>query len=99
MMTTDEFRRRILSEMPDAVIDVRCLTDEGDHFEATIASTCFQGKSLLAQHRMVYAALGKAPDTHEEVFSKPCASVRKNMDPATDFGDTIHALALTTRAR
>jgi len=31
---------------------------DGRHFEAVVVSDAFAGKSLLEQHRMVYAALG-----------------------------------------
>ncbi|HEX4585195.1 MAG TPA: BolA/IbaG family iron-sulfur metabolism protein [Burkholderiaceae bacterium] len=31
---------------------------DGQHFEALIVSTAFQGKSRIERHRMVYATLG-----------------------------------------
>jgi acid stress-induced BolA-like protein IbaG/YrbA len=31
---------------------------DGDHFEATVVSPAFEGKSMVAQHQMIYAALG-----------------------------------------
>jgi acid stress-induced BolA-like protein IbaG/YrbA len=31
---------------------------DGDHFEATVVSPQFEGKSMVAQHQMIYAALG-----------------------------------------
>ncbi len=31
---------------------------DGRHFEAVIVSTAFEGKGMLQQHKMVYAALG-----------------------------------------
>ena len=37
---------------------IKVLGDDGTHFEATIVSAAFEGKSMLAQHQMVYAALG-----------------------------------------
>ena len=32
--------------------------DDGTHFEAVIVSLAFEGKSMVAQHQQVYAALG-----------------------------------------
>jgi acid stress-induced BolA-like protein IbaG/YrbA len=31
---------------------------EGDHFEATVVSQQFEGRSMVQQHQMVYATLG-----------------------------------------
>ena len=39
-------------------LDVRDLTGTRDHYEATIVSEAFTGKSRIEQHQMVYAALG-----------------------------------------
>lgn len=38
---------------------VRDLTGTKDHYEATIVSNAFEGKNLIEQHKMVYAALGE----------------------------------------
>ena len=32
--------------------------DDGTHFEAVIVSPAFEGKRMVAQHQLVYAALG-----------------------------------------
>lgn len=32
--------------------------DDGTHFEAVVVSPAFEGKSMVAQHQLVYAALG-----------------------------------------
>jgi acid stress-induced BolA-like protein IbaG/YrbA len=32
--------------------------DDGTHFEATIVSPAFEGKSMVQQHQLVYGALG-----------------------------------------
>ena len=37
---------------------IKVMGDDGTHFEATIVSQAFVGKSMIAQHQMVYAALG-----------------------------------------
>ena len=41
------------------VMVITDLTGTGDHFRADIVSNAFAGKSLIEQHRMVYAVLGK----------------------------------------
>ena len=41
--------------MPEARVEV---IGDGHHFEAVIVSPTFAGKSMLQQHRMVYATLG-----------------------------------------
>lgn len=56
-MTKDEIRTLIEAGMPDAQVTV--LGDDGQHFEALVISSEFAGKLPLAQHRMVYAALGE----------------------------------------
>jgi len=38
------------------VIEVR--GDDGTHFEALIVSPAFEGKRMVQQHQLVYAALG-----------------------------------------
>ncbi len=40
--------------LPDAQIEV---TGDGRHFEATIVSSAFEGKSLLQRHRLVMATV------------------------------------------
>ena len=57
-MTTDEVRSKLLEKFPDATVVVSDLTGGGDHFRAEIAAKEFAGKSVVEQHRMVYAALG-----------------------------------------
>ena len=59
-MQTDEIRELIESAIEDAEVRV---TGDGRHFEAVVVSPAFAGKSMLAQHRLVYAALGNRFDT------------------------------------
>lgn len=42
---------------PDAQITLRDLAGDNDHWSAEIVSEKFRGKSRVAQHQMVYAAL------------------------------------------
>ena len=39
------------------------VTGDGRHFEAVVVSSAFEGKPVLKQHRLVYAALGDRFDT------------------------------------
>jgi acid stress-induced BolA-like protein IbaG/YrbA len=56
----EEVKRLILQGLSDADVSV---SGDGRHFEAIIVSDAFAGKSMLQQHRMVYAALGDHFDT------------------------------------
>ena len=42
---------------PDAQITLKDLAGDNDHWSAEIVSEQFSGKSRVAQHQMVYAAL------------------------------------------
>jgi acid stress-induced BolA-like protein IbaG/YrbA len=42
----------------ELVCDHLAVTGDGAHFEATIVSAAFVGKSRVARHQVVYAALG-----------------------------------------
>ena len=42
---------------PDAVIEIRDLAGDGDHYKAKIVSSAFAGLSRVRQHQLVYAAL------------------------------------------
>jgi acid stress-induced BolA-like protein IbaG/YrbA len=60
MMDADEIRAMIEQGLPGAIIEVRDMTGGGDHFEALVVSDKFEGKGLVEQHQVVYAALGDA---------------------------------------
>ncbi len=47
----------IKQAMPDAVVEIRDLAGDGDHYAASIVSAAFEGKSRVQQHQMVYKAL------------------------------------------
>jgi len=55
IMQADELKKVIEDGIPSAEVVVQ---GDGDHFEATIVSDAFDGKSMVQQHQMVYAALG-----------------------------------------
>lgn len=56
-MEAHEIERLIKVALPDAVIEIKDLAGDGDHYAATVTSAAFRGKSRVQQHQMVYAAL------------------------------------------
>ena len=60
MLDPEDIKRRLLAAFPDATITLSDLTGTSDHYEATIVSSAFAGHLLVAQHQMVYRALGNA---------------------------------------
>lgn len=56
-MEASEIERLIKAALPDAVIEIKDLAGDGDHYAATVTSAAFRGKSRVQQHQMVYAAL------------------------------------------
>ena len=52
----DIIKQRIIVAMPEAQVEVN--SADGVHFQAYICSAEFEGKSPVARHRLVYAALG-----------------------------------------
>jgi stress-induced morphogen len=59
MPSTDAMKAILGSAFPDARVEVSDLTGTKDHFQATVVTRAFQGKTRIEQHRMVYAALGE----------------------------------------
>jgi acid stress-induced BolA-like protein IbaG/YrbA len=59
-MDTKEVESLIRQGIPDAHVEVRDTTGGGDHFDALIVSTVFEGKGLVERHQTVYKALGEA---------------------------------------
>jgi stress-induced morphogen len=55
MPTPQEIKERIEAALPGSKVEVEDFTGGGDHFRATVESPAFVGKSVLEQHRMVYA--------------------------------------------
>jgi acid stress-induced BolA-like protein IbaG/YrbA len=46
--------------LPDAQVQVQDLTGGGDHLQAIVVSSQFEGKTLVKQHQMVYRAVESA---------------------------------------
>jgi len=57
-MAADEIERLIVAAIPDAVVTIRDLAGDGDHYAARVVSARFEGMSRVARTRAVYAALG-----------------------------------------
>lgn len=56
-MHAKEIERLIMDAFPDAKINLVDLAGDNDHYELSIVSEKFAGKSRVAQHQLVYAAL------------------------------------------
>jgi len=56
-MAAAELESLLRQAFPDADIAIDDLAGDGDHYRARIKSAAFSGKSRVAQHQMVYAAL------------------------------------------
>jgi stress-induced morphogen len=50
----------IRTRLPDAEVGIFDRTGTMDHFNVTVRSRAFKGKTLLEQHRLVYGALQDA---------------------------------------
>jgi stress-induced morphogen len=53
MPTTDHLKQRIEAALPGADVDVIDTVGDGNHFQATVVSAAFAGKTRIQQHRMV----------------------------------------------
>lgn len=56
-MSAEELESLLREAFADADIVIQDLAGDGDHYKALIRSDAFAGKSRVAQHQMVYAAL------------------------------------------
>jgi len=56
-MKAAEIEGFIKAAFPDADIEMRDLAGDDNHWAATVKSAAFKGKTRVAQHQMVYAAL------------------------------------------
>ena len=56
-MTRETLEGFLTEAFPDAEIVLTDLAGDNDHWQAEIVSAQFKGKSRVAQHQMVYAAL------------------------------------------
>ncbi|WP_260924068.1 BolA family transcriptional regulator [Novosphingobium sp. 9] len=57
-MPAHEIEALILAALPDAQVTITDLAGDGDHYSAHVVSASFAGKPRVAQHKLVYEALG-----------------------------------------
>lgn len=57
-MPAGEIEALIRAALPDAAVTITDLAGDGDHYAAHVVSAAFAGKSRVAQHQLVYRALG-----------------------------------------
>lgn len=56
-MEASEIEALIRQGIPDAKVIIEDLRGDGDHYSALVISEAFRGKSRVAQHQMVFAAM------------------------------------------
>ena len=56
-MAAAEIESMIRKALPDAQVTITDLAGDGDHYAAHVVSESFRGKTRVAQHKAVYAAL------------------------------------------
>ena len=56
-MSKEEIHTLIKQSIPDALVTIKDMRGDGDHYSAIIISKSFQGKSKIIQHKMVYDSL------------------------------------------
>jgi stress-induced morphogen len=57
-MAANDIEALIRAALPDAVVEIRDLAGDGDHYAARIVSASFVGMNRVRQHQLVYKALG-----------------------------------------
>ena len=57
-MAAADIEALIVAAIPDAVVEIRDLAGDGDHYAARVVSESFAGMSRVRQHQLVYKALG-----------------------------------------
>ena len=57
-MAAADIEALIRAALPDATVEIRDLAGDGDHYAAHVVSAAFVGKTRVAQHKLVYEALG-----------------------------------------
>ena len=56
-MEAAEIEAMIRAAFPDAMVEIRDLAGDGDHYKARVVSASFAGMNRVRQHQAVYAAL------------------------------------------
>lgn len=58
-MAGADIEAAIRRAFPDAIVELRDLAGDDNHWAVTVTSSQFAGKSRVQQHKMVYAAIGE----------------------------------------
>ena len=80
-----EIESIILKNIPDAMVIVHNINDDGEHFEAIVISEKFDTISLLKQHQMVMKPLREAFDTKVHALGLKTFSLKKWNESKEDF--------------
>ena len=60
MISPAEIETALQKVLTEPTVNVQDLTGGGDHFQVLVISSSFEGKKLVEQHQLVYAALAEA---------------------------------------
>jgi acid stress-induced BolA-like protein IbaG/YrbA len=85
MSLVTEIESIILKNIPDAMVIVHNINDDGEHFEAIVISEKFDTISLLKQHQMVMKPLREAFDTKVHALGLKTFSIKKWNESKEDF--------------
>ena len=56
-LSEKEITNLIKESIPDAIVEIKDLAGDNNHYSATISSKIFNGKSKIEQHKLVYKSL------------------------------------------
>lgn len=56
-MSATEIENYIKAALPDATVELIALAGDNDHWQVTVTSADFKGKSRVEQHQMVMGAI------------------------------------------
>ena len=56
-LSIKEIKKLITSSIPDAIIEIKDLAGDSNHYSAKISSKFFNGISKIEQHKLVYKSL------------------------------------------
>ena len=81
-MTAREITEAITAALPGAVVELRDLAGDDDHWAATVTAPQFAGLSRVAQHKLVYNALGFFKFPPARIYSQGyCANSGRRRQP------------------
>ena len=56
-ISIDQIKKLILESIPDAIIEIKDLMGDNNHYSATIKSKSFNNLNKIEQHKLVYKSL------------------------------------------